>query len=552
MAKPKVRDKPLEKTSKEYLLWYYSKAKKDYDNIINYYEDVNLFTKPYYSQQEDMVSKDSRRYDMFILNQVDGLNNYLMATLMPRGDQWGKAEVDKDMLELLSNASLGESQAERDRNIDNINKELEKGTNKVFKYLGNSNAYDEITVANYDCITCGSGVFKTIDTGNPLRPLRVERCTNHNTYFKEDSLGRIIHIFRLYKGYNYKDFKAKYPKANWIDGNTNNERTIDFYEYVIPDGEMFKFGVVTNSFGRVLYEELLEYNPYIIYRFRKHSANSYGVGQGMWCLDWFRDHVKYTELDMEQANRLILPSLIAYGDKGLVNALNLEAGYLNYGGLNKGSGNSLVVEQAIPDMRLNVLENQIRKIEEDIRLAFMTNPLGTVEETAGMTATESQIRATQFRDQFSGVYERLVSELLNPLFINTLHILQKNGLVDLDNEIISISKISFQNAIAESYNNEQVNKVLKVLQTAQYMLGDSAREILVNKGKVRDYLIRTYNSNAEPFNTNEEMKEAIRIMMATQERAILENRKLEAMRYGNIEQSGNSQTGGINQEIPPR
>ena len=133
----------MNKINTDEVRFYQAIAKKEYDSIINYYDKVNLYCKPYYTHNNrGGITKVNNYVTVFILNCVEDFSNYIMNTLMPRGTEWGKAEVDTDLYERANIAKM--SKENLNKNITDINLKLEKATFKLFKYINNSNYYNQI------------------------------------------------------------------------------------------------------------------------------------------------------------------------------------------------------------------------------------------------------------------------------------------------------------------------------------------------------------------------------------------------------------------------
>ncbi|MGL4999551.1 MAG: portal protein, partial [Cetobacterium sp.] len=444
--------------------------------------------------------------------------NYITNTLLPRGSHWGRMDIDEELAELIRQK---DNKIIQDRKRDSAKLQLEKSTEKLFKYINNSNYFDEIYGSIWDAVTMGTGIIKVNNTKNPAKPISFKNEGITNTYISEDPLGEIRYIFKEYKDFNFDEFKTLFPFGKWVDSDERVERKIDFIEYVIYQKGKWIHGVTTLNFDQELFLEKLDYNPFIIFRFRKHEFLSYGVGQGMWCLDYFRDLDEAMRLDREQLANAITPALIGYGDRSLFDSLVVRAGTLNYGGLHDHPS-ALRVSQVIQDPKINILKDQIERIKEGINKSFFVMPLGQLD-SKNMTATEAQIRAEQFKTTFTGVYERLVNELLEPLIMNSVMILQANKIVDLETETIQLSKVVFINSISESTQWGEVNKLINVIQLSSQLVGQEAAAMMINKGKLRDYMVQKTGVNIEALNTTEEIAQEIEIQKQMMEQQVMMN-----------------------------
>lgn len=537
------------KISTEELRFYHDIAKKEYNAIISHYDRVNLYCKPYYARNSRVseIAKMNKYITVFILNCVEDFTNYIMNTLMARGTEWGKAEIDTDLYERANIAKM--SKEVLNRNINDINLKLEKATFKLFKYINNSNYYDQIYGSAWDCVSTGTGVLRINDLKDFNKPFSFQKEDTADCYISESSTGKVSYIFKHHKDYNYLEFKHKFKFAEWVDSDKSLERRINFYEAVIERDGKYHHIITDESLDQELLYEVLEYPPLMAFRFRGHESTSYGIGQGMWCIDYFETLSDLMTMDKEHVANVVNPALIGYGDSQLFNSLMVKAGYLNYGGL-MGTANSLEVKPVLPPARLEVLDAQINKVKADIEKAFLVNPLGDVKQNPDLTATEAQLRSRQFRDTFSGVYERLVIELLEPVFLSAMHILSNNKLIDIEDEYIKLSKIKFINDIAEEANFKEVQKLVQTTQLGTILGGQGYNELLIAKGKLRDWLVKRTGVNQEPLNTNEEIASIIsKAQEQIAEQQQQEIKLEQAKRVGNANDQGSQGTGTINQAL---
>lgn len=538
------------KITTEELRFFQSVAKKEYDAVIPFYDSVNVYCKPYYARSSRVseLTKINRYITVFVLNCVEDFTNYIMNTLMARGTEWGKAEIDTDLYERANIAKM--SKEVLNKNINEINLKLEKSTFKLFKYINNSNYYDQIYGSAWDCVSTGTGILRVNDLKDFNKPFSFQKEDIADCYISESSTGKVAYIFKHHKDFNFLEFKQKFKFANWVDNDKSLERRINFFESVIEKDGKYHHIITDESMDQELLYEVLDYPPLMAFRFRGHESTSYGIGQGMWCIDYFETLSELMTMDKEHVANVVNPALIAYGDSQLFNNLLVKAGYINYGGLQANAPNSLEVKTILPPARLEVLDAQINKVKADIEKAFLVNPLGDVKQNHNLTATEAQLRSRQFRDTFSGVYERLVIELLERVFMSAMYILANNKLIEIEDEYIKLSKIKFINDIAEEANFKEVQKLVQTTQLATILGGQGFNELLISKGKLRDWLVKRTGVNQEPLNTNEEITDIIKqsqeqIKQQQQQEIAVE----QAKRGANVSNQGSQGVGGINQAI---
>lgn len=499
-------------------LYYYSHSEKHKNAINQFYEKVNKYIRPFFTIQEKeyiknpQLNKKLRHINLYIINCVEDFVNYLMSTLLPRGEQWGRATIDEEILKaLMVDVETPYARAQATK----LKKDLDDGTNTVFRFLNKSNYFNEIYEAVYDSVSFGTGCFKVLERDNPVRPIIFEYVSYNEIFGIDDPFGKPSFIFRRYLNMNEEKTKDLFPDAEWGSFSTELEADRTLIEVVIPeiDDKTNKYtylhGLYTENFQIPLFEETLSYNPYVLFRFRQQQGIFWGIGQCMKCVDDFETLVEFAEADREQVQRVASPPVLVNGDPQLYEMVSMKAGAMSYGGpSNQTDPSRLTVVPILQGQQLMPIEMKIQEIQRNIDKALFVNPLGEVTDKQ-MTAFENSLRAQMFRKKFAGVYERTSSELLEPTFRNCFEILKNKGLINIEDEYDTAVEIEFSNELSQINDKTKVNSMLQFADIYSKFVGEEETKVIFDPTKLKSYLVDSLKVDSDPMRNDEEIAEIL-------------------------------------------
>lgn len=499
-------------------LYYYSHSEKHKNVINSFYEKVNKYIRPFFTIQEKeyiknpQLNKKLRHINLYIINCVEDFVNYLMSTLLPRGEQWGRATIDEEILKaLMVDVETPYARAQATK----LKKDLDDGTNTVFRFLNKSNYFNEIYEAVYDSVSFGTGCFKVLERDNPVRPIIFEYVSYNEIFGIDDPFGKPSFIFRRYLNMNEEKTKDLFPDVEWGSFSTELEADRTLIEVVIPeiDDKTNKYtylhGLYTENFQTPLFEETLSYNPYVLFRFRQQQGIFWGIGQCMKCIDDFETLIEFAEADREQVQRVASPPILVNGDPQLYEMVSMKAGAMSYGGpSNQTDPSRLTVVPILQGQQLMPIEMKIQEIQRNIDKALFVNPLGEVTDKQ-MTAFENSLRAQMFRKKFAGVYERTSSELLEPTFRNCFEILKNKGLINIEDEYDTAVEIEFSNELSQINDKTKVNSMLQFADIYSKFVGEEETKVIFDPTKLKSYLVDSLKVDSGPMRNDDEIAEIL-------------------------------------------
>ena len=294
------------------------------------------------------------------------------------------------------------------------------------------------------------------------------------------------------------------------------EEKINIIECVVgvfdEDTSTYKYyhGLFTEAFEEMLYEGELNYNPYTVFRWKINSSNPWGIGIGLENLDLFKELKDLKEKRKKHADKIVSPPLNFYGSTDLINKVSLKANAKNYGGSGIG-GDKYGVEPINIGTNLLPVEKDIEQVKQEIREVFMSQPLGDVSDTKNRSATEMSLRHEMFRKEFSGTYELINTELLEPTFMNAYYIMDGKGLLNTteDESYINISQIQYINELTRNAGSDEVINTINFYMTLSQVVPETQRQFIFKIDELIDWASKKMRVPLDVLNSKEEIKQLI-------------------------------------------
>jgi len=472
------------------LAFFYSKAKKEYDNITPLYNEVLKYTDPFgtidstYKAESNITSRKSTL--VAITEPLHTFVSFIMNSLLARGTKWSRLEF----------SITEENKDEVIKEMDLIIKELEENVDKTFNFLEQSNYYTEITRAVNDAGTLGTGCYRVLEQVNNNRPFTFKYQPINNLYVYDDAFGDPNYVYNNLGAVSVEALKDIYGDSLKLPPSTEKAAEyaleIEVIECVYPEydeskGEtIFVHTLVTGDLGHVLWETKKQFNPIVVFRFNKTSESSYGLGVGVKLLDTYKKLTEYTELRHKHAQKIVDPPGGFLGSPELFMKLSLKSGARNFLGTGvegyKADYKPLTTGGTIVE-----ITEDIQILKEEIREVCMGNPLGGVKDTTNRSASEMDIRFKLFRDKFANAHETFQEELLQKTFLIPFTILLNRGIIDFPefaaktksknivSDLLEVSNFKYINKLSKAGDLEDVSNVEKYIQLVQQSVPEMAQ-----------------------------------------------------------------------------
>ena len=477
-------------------------SKEPYKGLFN---EILAFTDKTY-QITDEAPKDPTFQDVepLITTEVSSTVNFVMNTLLARGEKFAKIEVDDVLYKMVNN----ESEFDNEATIGSINKELEKIVESTFGFLNNSNYYVEIAKALRECLLLGTGVFTIIETKEINKPFTFRYVPLNNFFYWEDAFGKPNNTFKTHFALTKTEIEDRFGASGPLNlsslfgADEDPLATKDLIESVVPtyneaNGEtLYNYRLSNVNFDGIILEKTMDYNPFIVFRWSVESDQVIGTGLGAQALKSFKDLKSFKEQREVQKGLVLDPPTKAVGDKSLIHNVQIKKGFVNWGGTGEvdpltGQPNKFELDPIISQPTLIPIDKDIEMAKSEIKDVFMSNPLGQVAETKSRTATEISERMRIFRNRWSGSFEIMQSELLEPTLIVPIKILMNKGLVEFDEEStegFDLTQFNYTNEMSKQADLEEMNKLAGAVQLSASIL-TVAEQSGLNPEKLKTHIL---------------------------------------------------------------
>lgn len=504
--------------TREKLEYYFDNAKNYKEDIRGLYNEVYEYTDVNFSIKDSgTVEKQSKRgVESVILKSQNFLCNFIMSSIFSKSGRWATVKVNQEAFKKLSGVD-----GEAAEGLSNeINKVLENNSDTVYFTNDNTNYYTETSKALLDCIKVGTGIRKIIELKDNTKCFTYAYQNLDNIYILEDNLGKPNIIFKVYVEKNLNDINDLFGHLPITTPKGLNEdkleEKINIIECVVgvfdEDTSTYKYyhGLFTEAFEEMLYEGELNYNPYTVFRWKINSSNPWGIGIGLENLDLFKELKDLKEKRKKHADKIVSPPLNFYGSTDLINKVSLKANAKNYGGSGIG-GDKYGVEPINIGTNLLPVEKDIEQVKQEIREVFMSQPLGDVSDTKNRSATEMSLRHEMFRKEFSGTYELINTELLEPTFMNAYYIMDGKGLLNTteDESYINISQIQYINELTRNAGSDEVINTINFYITLSQVVPEAQRQFIFKIDELIDWASKKMRVPLDVLNSKEEIKQLI-------------------------------------------
>lgn len=307
--------------------------------------------------------------------------------------------------------------------------------------------------------TLGTGALRVIETNDLSMPFRIKQLPLSNLSFTEDGFGRPNYVF--FTNSNVTFLQAKHT---WdidipdIDDGKTVTTVVEsvYFEQVLGMKGIYHYVVSDEAMEVVYKEEQLDYNPFIVTRYKRFTNGIYwGNGEAMNCLSNIHN-INITAKGIRKVGKkMVDPSLLGYGKPEIINRIKLRIGKITNMGDSTSNGLTLP-PQGNPQVEFFNLERD----ELVIKQTFYADFMNSVSQDSGVrTAYEWRLRNQEFLNVFSPNYAMFEEEGLSPIFEAVFKILLKIQYKGMDSKKIEKLEIKpfFRNKLTDNGNFEKID-----------------------------------------------------------------------------------------------
>ena len=496
--------------AKEYLKRY-EKAKAKRTNFVDVFEECYEYALPQRESFYYEVSGQRRDDKIFDETAVVGVQEFasrLQSGLVPNFARWA---------DLTSGSEVPKAQR------DGINNDLEEVTEYVFEIIQNSNFAQEVHESFMD-LAVGTGVL-VCEEGDAINPIRFSAIPLPHVILDTGPDDRIDHVFRERKQIRYDQLPLLYPKGVFNDqlqqlisnksDNTTTVLEIVCRDYSKTNEEAFlHYAICLTTKSLIMTESMkgVGSNPFICFRWSKCAGEVYGRGPLFNALSAIKTTNLTVELILENA-QMAISGIYQMEDDGVVNpdTINLVPGTIipkamGSAGLQpiNAAGSFDVAQLVLGDMRNN------------IKRALYNDMLGDPNRTPA-SATEVAERMADLSRRIGSAFGRLQVELVQPVLQRVIHILKKQGRIEvpvLNGREVKIKSVS---PLAQAQANADITSVSRFLELAQGAFGPEMMQVLINSEETAAYLAKKFGVPDNLVRDADERKEIVDLMKQMQQ-----------------------------------
>lgn len=424
----------------EALIKRYQRAKDRRRHWEGHWQECYEFALP---QREGVIAgstpgekKGTRLYDATASDAVDQLAASLLSELTPPWSRWFAFKLGKDT---------------PDETAQNVTDVLERAAGILQGHFDRSNFAVEMHQCYLDLVTAGTAclMFEEAPVGE-ASAFRFTAVPLSNVVFEESVAGHLDATFRRSE-WTRGQFAERFPDAETDDEHPQmdtlvDEQKIAVIEAVIPSARGYDYIAVRDGDASGTEQRIIlktgtyRTSPFINFRWLKAPGEVYGRSPVMKALPDIKTANKVVELILKNA-AIAVTGIWQADDDGVLNpaTIRLEPGTI----IPKAVGSAgLTPLKPANDMNLsNIVLDQMR---ERIRHALMVDMLGQPDKP-NMSATEVIERSLDMARLLGATYGRLQSELLTPLALRAVTILQRRGEIakfEIDGRVVELDYTS--------------------------------------------------------------------------------------------------------------
>ena len=500
----------LDPVAKEYLKRY-ERAKAKRTNFVDVFEECYEYALPQRESFYYEVSGQRRDDKIFDETAVVGVQEFasrLQSGLVPNFARW-------------ADLTAGSETPKEQRDI--VNNELEEVTEYVFEILQNSNFAQEVHESFMD-LAVGTGVL-VCEEGDAINPIRFSAIPLPHVILDTGPDDRIDHVFRERKQIRFDQLPMLYPKGNFNPElqaliNNKSDQTTTVLEivcrnYTKTNEEAFLHYAICMTTKSVLMQREMSgvgSNPFICFRWSKCAGEVYGRGPLFNALSAIKTTNLTVEMILENA-QMAISGIYQMEDDGVINpdTINLVPGTIipkamGSAGLQpiQAAGSFDVAQLVLGDMRNN------------IKRALYNDMLGDPNRTPA-SATEIAERMADLSRRIGSAFGRLQVELVQPVLQRVVHILKKQGRLEVPTINGREVKIRSVSPLAQAQANQDITAVSRFLELANGAFGPEAINVLINTEETAAYLAKKFGIPDNLVRDEQEREQILALMQQMQQ-----------------------------------
>lgn len=465
----------------------------------------NRYWKP--KQQQGEI-KGTRIYDTTAVEAVKTFVSKLHDAMTPPGVQWGYLMLDEDW----TTADVIE--------VEKAQMLLDEYMRKLFNYIHSSNFDVVINECYYD-LSIGTSCL-IVNQNNDNEPLVFTSVPMDILSLEEAMTGRIESWYRTWQDTKINEITQRWPKAiiplsMQQDIMQDRDATVSkIYEGVMykPENRAKPYCYIVCTEMDILFEEWLESNPGIVWRFQKTNNETWGRGPVVDALPSIISLQEMARVELASANLNTFRPYMGFSDSVFnPHTFKLEP-FTIIPVAPIGSGGQFPLqplpESANPQfaqLTINDLRYQIKQLlfSDDTQNA-------STESKQPLTAFETSTKQQQLAQRIGPLFSRLQQEFLWPLINRVSYILDKMGLLPRPHIDGKLIQFKYKSPLALAKGQQEIARFTQWFQLIQGMFGPEQAQLYVNPQVAPWVLAEQMQVDKRYLNTPEGVVEAAQSM----------------------------------------
>lgn len=409
---------------------------------------------------------DKRNFQVYDSTGIIALQRFgaiLDSLLTPRNQYWHQIRPDDDLL-LKDRASV--------LWFEQVNKIL---FNERYSPHANFSSQNQLQYKSLGAY--GTGAL-LIDDLAGAKGLRYRNIHLGEVYLQENHQGIVDAVCRHFTmtarnamdkfGDNcpdtIKQVAVNFPERqffflHWV--KPNNEREPDRKDF---KGMEYSSHYISVEGSKIVARGGYRSFPYSISRYEQAPNEPYGRSPAMDVLPAIKTLNEQKRAMLKQGHRVVDPVILAHDD-GVLDAFTLEAGAVNYGGVNK-DGRLLVQPMPVGNVQAGKeLMDDERNLIND---TFLISLFQILTENPEMTATEVMERTREKGILLAPTIGRQQSEYLGPMIDRELDVLSRQGRLPPQPRLLKSAKGKYKtiydSPISRAQKAEQVSGAMRTME----------------------------------------------------------------------------------------
>ncbi len=409
---------------------------------------------------------DKRNFQVYDSTGIVALQRFgaiLDSLLTPRNQTWANLRPDDDMLNRDKASRIW----------------FEQANNILFKerYAPAANFASQNQLQYKSLGAYGTGAL-LIDDLAGQKGLRYRNIHLGEVYLQENHQGIVDSVCRHFvmtARQAMDKFGDNCPDTIKQIAETFPERQFFFLHWVKPNNEReperkdFK-GMEFSSYylsiegSKIVARGGYRTFPYAISRYEQAPNEPYGRSPAMDVLPAIKTLNEQKRAMLKQGHRVVDPIILAHDD-GVLDSFTMEAGAVNYGGVNK-DGRLLIQPMPVGNVQAGKeLMDDERQLIND---TFLISLFQILTENPEMTATEVMERTREKGILLAPTIGRQQSEYLGPMIDRELDVLSRQGRLPPQPRLLKSAKgkykVVYDSPISRAQKAEQVSGAMRTLE----------------------------------------------------------------------------------------